>query len=129
MSFHQLLLILQPSHVEFRVIWNNILYVDITEVIEFSFMKDMDYLDSCAVIKFILLDCKLAFTSMMRRDWRTSKHKVYNWPSNKSDLQWHYDRLSSLGPSHTIRKSIGINSGPRITCERPLTDLWYFATD
>ena len=43
-----------------------------------------------------------------------SKQKVYNWPSNKSDLQSHHDRLASSRPSHAILKSISINSGPRI---------------
>ena len=38
---------------------------------------------------------------------------MYNWPSNKSDLQPHHDRLANSWPSHTIHKSIGINSGPR----------------
>ena len=67
----------------------------------------------------------------VRKDRHTSKQKVYNWPSNKSDLRSHHDRLAS---SHAIR----INSGPRITttarppwytCHRPPTDLWCFATD
>ena len=48
---------------------------------------------------------ELAFTSMSGSDWHTSEQKVYNWPSNNSDL-W-------PRPSHAIRKSIGINSGPQ----------------
>ena len=46
--------------------------------------------------------------------------KVYNWPSNKNDLRPNHDRLASSWPSHAIRKSIGINSGPRAT-DRPTT--------
>ena len=95
-------------------------------------------MDSWAVAKLLSLDRKLAFTSMLGSDWHMSKQNVYNWPSNKSDLRSHHDRLASSRPSHAIRKSIGINSGPRITttarppwytCDRPPTDLWYFATD
>ena len=75
---------------------------------------------------------------MSRSDWHTSKQKVYNWPSNKSELRPHHDRLASSGPSHVIRKSIGINSGPRITTttrppwytwDRPPTERWCVATD
>ena len=61
------------------------------------------------------LDRKLAFTSMLGSDWHTRKQNVYNWPSNKSDLRSLHDRLASSRPSQAIRKSIGINSGPRIT--------------
>ena len=65
-------------------------------------------------------------------DWHTRKQKVFNWPSNKSDLRPYHDRLASSQPSYAIRKSIGINSGPRITttarspwytCDRRPTDL------
>ena len=46
-----------------------------------------------------------------------------NWPSNKSDLRTHQGRLASSRPSHAIRKSIGVNSGPRtMTTARP---SWY----
>ena len=47
---------------------------------------------------------------MSESDWHTSKQNVYNWPSNKSDLRPHHDRLTSSRRSHAIRKSIGINS-------------------
>ena len=85
-----------------------------------------------------LLDRKLAFTSMLGSDWHTSKQKVYDWPSNKSDLRPHHDRLASSRPSHAIRKSIGKNAGPRTTtmarppwytCDWPSTNLWCFASD
>ena len=52
---------------------------------------------------------------MLGSDWHARKQKVYNRPSNKSDLRSHHDKLASSRPSHAIRKSIGINSGPRIT--------------
>ena len=89
-------------------------------------------------LNLLSLDHKLAFTSMLGSDWHTSKQKVHNWPSNKSDLRPHHDRLASSRPSHAIRKFIGINSGPRTktmarplwyTCDWPPTDLWCFATD
>ena len=101
-------------------------------------LKILHFLDSWAVAKHLSLDRKLAFTSMLRSDWHTSKQKGYNWPSNKTDLRSHHDRLACSPPSHAIRKSIGMNSGPRITTtarppwytfDRPLTDLWCFATD
>ena len=101
-------------------------------------LKILDCLDLWAVVKLLSSDRKLVFTSFSGSNWHTSKQKVYNWPSNKSDLRPHHDRLSSSRPSHTIRKSIGINSGPRTTtmtrptwytCKRPATDLWCFATD
>ena len=98
-------------------------------------LKILDFLDSWAVVKLLSLDRQLAFTSMLGRDWYTNKQKTYNWPSNKSDLRSHHDRLAS---SHVIRKSIGINSGlritttarsPRCTCDRSPTGLWWFAID
>ena len=70
-------------------------------------------------------------------DTRVNKRE-YNWRSNKSDLRLHRDWLASSRPLHAIRKSIGINSGPKTTttawppwyaCDRPPTDLWCFATD
>ena len=70
---------------------------------------------SWTLVKFLSLDRKLAFTSTLGSDWHTSKQKAYNWLSNKSDLRSHHDRLASSRPSHVIRKSIGITSGPRIT--------------
>ena len=87
--------------------------------------KNLDILDSRAVVKLLLSDRKLAFTSMSGSDWHTSKQKVYNWPSNKSGLRPHHDKLASSRPSHAIRKSIGISSDPRTTTTaRPLvTDL------
>ena len=75
---------------------------------------------------------------MSGSDWQTSKQKVYIWQSNKSDLRSHHDRLAGSRPSHSTRKSIGINSGAKIpttaeppwyTCGRHATDLWHFATD
>ena len=57
---------------------------------------------------------------MMGSDRHTRKQKVYNWPSNKSDLRSHHDILGSSRTSHAIRKSIGINSGPRITTTGPI---------
>ena len=57
---------------------------------------------------------------------------------NKSDLRPHHDRLTSSRPSRAIRKSIGINPGPRTTttarppcytCVRTPTHMWCFATD
>ena len=66
-------------------------------------------------MKLLSSDRELAFTSMLGSDWHTRKQKVFNWPSNKSDLRSHHDRLASWWPSHAIRKSIGINSGPRMT--------------
>ena len=54
-----------------------------------------------------------------------SKQKVYNWPSNKSDLRPHHDRLASPRPSHAVRKSVSINSGPRTTTTaRPPWYTW-----
>ena len=83
----------------------------------------MNFLDSWAVVKLLSLVRKLAFTSMLGSDWHTIKQRVYDWPSGKSDLRSHRDRLANSWPSHAIRKSIGINSGPRIrTTARP---PWY----
>ena len=56
----------------------------------------LDFLDLWAVIKLLSSKCKLMFISMSRSNWYTSKQKVYNWPSNKSDLRPHYDRLVTL---------------------------------
>ena len=102
--------------------------------------KILDLLDSWAVVKLLSLDHKLAFTPMLGRDWHTSKYKVYNWPSYKSDLRSHHDRLASSRPSHAVRKSMGINQAPksqprpdrchtlatdlRLTCDalRPISD-------
>ena len=56
-------------------------------------------------------------------DWHTSKQKVYNRPSNKSDFRPHHDRIASSPPSHAIRKSNGINSGPTTTTTARLP--WY----
>ena len=63
-------------------------------------------MDSWAVVKLISLDRKLAFTSMLGSAWLTRKRKVYNLPSNKSDLRSHHDRLAISRPSYAIRKSI-----------------------
>ena len=101
-------------------------------------LKIMDFLDSWADIKLLLLVRKVAFTSISGSDWHTSKQKIYNWPSNKSDVRPLHDRLARSQPSHAIRKSIGINSDPRTTttarlpwytCDRPPTDLWWLTTD
>ena len=54
-------------------------------------------------VKLLSSDRKLAFTSISGSDWHTNKQKVYNWPSNKSDLRPHHDRLASSRPSHAIR--------------------------
>ena len=67
--------------------------------------KILDFLDSWAVGTLLSSDRKLVFTSMSESDWHMSKQKVYNWPSNKSDLQPHHDRLSSSRPSHAICKA------------------------
>ena len=89
-------------------------------------LKNSDFLDSWAINKLVSLDRKLAFTSISGSDWYTSKQKVYNSPSNKSDLRPHHDRLASSRPSHAIRMSIGIKSGPRTTTAvihlRPTSD-------
>ena len=74
--------------------------------------KILDFLDSRAVVKLLSSNRKLAFTSMSGSDRHTSKQKVYNWPSNKSDLRSHHDRLASSRPSHAIRKTISINRAP-----------------
>ena len=101
-------------------------------------LRVLDFLDSSAVVKLLSSDRKLALTSVSGSDWHRSKQKLYNWPSNKSDLRLHHDRFAISWPSHAIRKSIGINSGPRATitvrspwytCDRLRTDLWCFATD
>ena len=55
----------------------------------------------------------LVLTSMSGNVWYMNIQKVYNWPSNKCDLRLRHDRFASSRPSHAIRKSIGINSGPR----------------
>ena len=98
----------------------------------------MDFLDSCAVVRLLSPNRKLAFTSISGSDWHTDKQKVYNWPSNKSDLRQHHHRLASSRSSHAIRKFIGIISGPRTTttaqppwhtCDRPPSDRWWFPTD
>ena len=47
-----------------------------------------------------------------------------NWPSNKSDLRPHHVRLASSRPSHAIRKSIDLNSGPRTTTAARLRCSW-----
>ena len=70
-------------------------------------------MDSWAVVKLLSSNRKLAFTSISRSDWHTSKREVHNRPSNKSDLRLHHDWLASSWPWHAIRKSIGKNSGPR----------------
>ena len=101
-------------------------------------LRNYGFLGLVSSRKLLSSDRKLAFTSIPGGDWHTSKQKVYNWPSNNSDLRPRYDRLASSRPSHAIRKSIGITSGPRTTttarppwytCDRPPTDLWCFATD
>ena len=45
----------------------------------------MDFLDSLEIVKILSSDRKLALTSISGSDWHTSKQKVYNRPSNKSD--------------------------------------------
>ena len=63
----------------------------------------MDFLDSWAVVKFLSSDRKPVFTSVLWSGWHMSKQKVCNWPSNKSDLRPHRDRLASshkLGPQN-----------------------------
>ena len=101
-------------------------------------LRVLDFLDSSAIVKHLSSDIKLALTSMSGSDWHTSKQKLYNWPSNKSELRPHHDRFAISWPSHAIRKLFSINSGPRntttvrspwYTCDRPPTDLWYFATN
>ena len=61
---------------------------------------------------------------MLGSDWHTSRQKVYNCQSNKSDLRLHHDRLASSRPSHAICKSIGIiwapESQPRPDCRDTL---------
>ena len=102
--------------------------------------KILDFVDSWAVVKLLLLDRKLAFTSMLRSNWHKSKQKLYNWSSNKSDLGAYHDRLANSRWSHAIRKSIGITSGPRITttarppwytCDTPFVSLsaWTLALE
>ena len=62
---------------------------------------------------------------MSGSDWHTSKQKVYNWPSNKSDLRPHHDRLTSSRHLHAILKFISINLGPRTTTTvRPPWYTW-----
>ena len=99
--------------------------------------KILDFLDSWAVVKHLSLDRKLAFTSMLGSDWHTNKQKVYNWPSNKW-LATASNSLASTRPSNAVHKSISINSGPRtrttarppwFICDRPPTNLWWFAAD
>ena len=65
---------------------------------------------------------------MSGSDWHTNKQKVYNWPGKKSELRPHHDRLAISRPLQAIRKSVGINSGPKTTAtanrhDTPATDL------
>ena len=93
----------------------------------------VDFLDSWAVVKLSSLDCNLVLTSISGSDWHTSKQKVYNWLSNKSDSRPHHERLFSSRPSHAIRKSIYLEltvsvskslheiNISRVTCDRRRT--------
>ena len=47
-------------------------------------------------LTFIVRTQASIYTSMSGSDWHASK--VYNWPSNKSDLQPHQDRHTSSHP-------------------------------
>ena len=53
----------------------------------------------------------------------TSKQKVYDWSSNKSDLRSHHDRLASSWPAHAIHQR---NLGPEIHNHSPtaMIHLW-----